>query len=49
MRVEVPDVALAEAAIGAGLTAALLMEALARLGMAASPGSRNDNEEANHE
>jgi len=32
VRLEAPDVALAEAAIGAGLTGALLMAALARLG-----------------
>jgi uncharacterized MnhB-related membrane protein len=31
MRLSAPDVALAEAAIGAGLTGALLMSALARL------------------
>jgi uncharacterized MnhB-related membrane protein len=31
MRLEAPDVALAEAAIGAGLTGALLMAAVARL------------------
>lgn len=31
VRLEAPDVALAEAAIGAGLTGALLMAALARL------------------
>jgi uncharacterized MnhB-related membrane protein len=31
MRLGAPDVALAEAAIGAGLTGALLMSALARL------------------
>lgn len=31
MRLEAPDVAMAEAAIGAGLTGALLMSALARL------------------
>jgi len=32
VRLAAPDVALAEAAIGAGLTGALLMAALARLG-----------------
>jgi uncharacterized MnhB-related membrane protein len=32
MRLGAPDVALAEAAIGAGLTGALLMSALSRLG-----------------
>jgi uncharacterized MnhB-related membrane protein len=32
MRLDAPDVALAEAAIGAGLTGALLMSALSRLG-----------------
>jgi uncharacterized MnhB-related membrane protein len=32
VRLSAPDVALAEAAIGAGLTGALLMAALARLG-----------------
>lgn len=31
MRLEAPDVAMAEAAIGAGVTGALLMSALARL------------------
>lgn len=31
MRLQAPDVAMAEAAIGAGLTGALLMSALARL------------------
>ena len=31
MRLQAPDVALAEAAIGAGLTGALLMAAVARL------------------
>lgn len=39
VRLEAPDVALAEAAIGAGLTGALLMAALARLQNA----SRNDS------
>jgi len=33
MRLNAPDVALAEAAIGAGLTGALLMSALGRLGL----------------
>lgn len=40
VRLDAPDVALAEAAIGAGLTGALLLSALARLD-AASAGSRN--------
>lgn len=40
VRLDAPDVALAEAAIGAGLTGALLLSALARLG-AASAASRN--------
>ena len=35
VRLAAPDVALAEAAIGAGLTGALLLAALARLGSAA--------------
>jgi len=39
IRLEAPDVALAEAAIGAGLTGALMMAALARLRNA----SRNDS------
>lgn len=42
VRLDAPDVALAEAAIGAGLTGALLLSALARLA-AASEGSRNKN------
>jgi uncharacterized MnhB-related membrane protein len=42
MRLNAPDVALAEAAIGAGLTGALLMSALGRLGRSAG----DDEEEA---
>ena len=42
VRLEAPDVALAEAAIGAGLTGALLMAALARLQNA----SQNDSPDA---
>ena len=38
MRLAAPDVALAEAAIGAGLTGALLMSALARLEAGARDG-----------
>jgi len=43
VRLEAPDVALAEAAIGAGLTGALLMAALARLQSTRQNGSQNDN------
>lgn len=38
MRLDAPDVALAEAAIGAGLTGALLMSALSRLGESSEDG-----------
>ena len=38
VRLDAPDIALAEAAIGAGLTGALLMAAYARLGGAAKSG-----------
>ena len=44
VRLEAPDVALAEAAIGAGLTGALLMTALARLGIDI-PGNNRNHEE----
>ncbi|HSH29714.1 MAG TPA: DUF4040 domain-containing protein [Thiohalobacter sp.] len=40
VRLEAPDVALAEAAIGAGLTGALLLAALARLNRIAPAGTR---------
>lgn len=42
VRVEAPDIALAEAAIGAGLTGALLLTALARL----DPAARSDDDAA---
>ncbi len=42
VRLDAPDVALAEAAIGAGLTGALLLSALARLD-AANAGSCNES------
>lgn len=42
VRLEAPDVALAEAAIGAGLTGALLLSALARLD-ASGAASRSKN------
>lgn len=48
VRLEAPDVALAEAAIGAGLTGALLMAALARLGMDTAPDNGDNKSEANH-
>lgn len=48
VRLNAPDVALAEAAIGAGLTGALLLAALARLESTAEPngqdGSRGETE-----
>lgn len=40
VRLDAPDVALAEAAIGAGLTGALLLDALARLGSRTGEGAR---------
>jgi len=43
VRLEAPDVALAEAAIGAGLTGALLMAALARLQNASRNANSNDS------
>jgi len=43
VRLDAPDVALAEAAIGAGLTGALLMAALARLQDSHTITSENDN------
>ncbi|MAT65450.1 MAG: sodium:proton antiporter [Gammaproteobacteria bacterium] len=46
VRLEAPDVALAEAAIGAGLTGALLLAALARLNRIAPAGTRADTREA---
>jgi len=45
VRLEAPDVALAEAAIGAGLTGALLMAALARLQNASRGDSPNNSPE----
>jgi uncharacterized MnhB-related membrane protein len=43
VRLDAPDVALAEAAIGAGLTGALLLAALARLDSTGEPNQVNDN------
>ena len=48
VRLDAPDVALAEAAIGAGLTGALLMAALARL-QKASPNDSADSSEEHHD
>jgi uncharacterized MnhB-related membrane protein len=48
VRLEAPDVALAEVAIGAGLTGALLMAALARLDIGFAPDKGDDKDEANH-
>jgi len=48
VRLEAPDVALAEAAIGAGLTGALLMAALARLGIGTAPDNSDEKNEADH-
>jgi len=45
VRLDAPDVALAEAAIGAGLTGALLIAALARLGIGMAPGKQGNNNE----
>ena len=45
VRLDAPDVALAEAAIGAGLTGALLMAALARL----QNTSRNNNPDSSEQ
>ncbi len=42
MRLNAPDVALAEAAIGAGLTGALLMSALGRLARSSSKGDEEE-------
>ncbi len=42
VRLDAPDVALAEAAIGAGLTGALLLNALARLEAHSNNGSDNE-------
>ncbi len=41
MRLQAPDVAMAEAAIGAGLTGALLMSALARLQRLQATGEKD--------
>ena len=49
VRLAAPDIALAEAAIGAGLTGALLMAALARLGIGTAPDKHDNNDEGNHE
>ncbi|WP_372736987.1 Na(+)/H(+) antiporter subunit B [Neptunomonas sp.] len=43
IRLGAPDVALAEAAIGAGLTGALLLAALARLESIGQPGRQKDS------
>ena len=45
-RLEAPDVALAEAAIGAGLTGALLMAALARLRNAGIVAPNDDDDQS---
>jgi len=47
VRLEAPDVALAEAAIGAGLTGALMMAALARLRNASQNDAVNSGEKHN--
>ena len=53
VRLGAPDVALAEAAIGAGLTGALLLSALTRLKAQAKkqtePGNENDDEIKSHD
>jgi len=49
VRLAAPDVALAEAAIGAGLTGALLMAALARLGTGLPHNPRVNNKEKDHD
>ena len=49
VRLEAPDVALAEAAIGAGLTGALMMAALARLGIGTVPDNHDNKNEADHD
>lgn len=46
VRLDAPDVALAEAAIGAGLTGALLLSALARLEAIARKGKRDKPEQS---
>lgn len=46
VRLDAPDVALAEAAIGAGLTGALLLSALARLEAIARKGKRDEPEQS---
>ena len=48
VRLQAPDVALAEAAIGAGLTGALLMAALARLGIGTAPDNGDNKSEVDH-
>jgi len=47
VRLDAPDVALAEAAIGAGLTGALLMAALARLQNASKKNSSDSGKKPN--
>ncbi len=53
VRLEAPDVALAEAAIGVGLTGALLLSALAKLKAQAKkqtdPGNKNENKIKHHD
>jgi len=51
VRLDAPDIALAEAAIGAGLTGALLLAALARLDSktAAKPAPEKDDQSDAHE
>ncbi len=51
VRLDAPDVALAEAAIGAGLTGALLLAALAKLesGNATKMSPKNNNEAELHD
>ncbi len=41
-RLDAPDIALAEAAIGAGLTGALLLSTLAAISRTAAPGGSED-------
>lgn len=43
VRLDAPDVALAEAAIGAGLTGALLLTAIARLNQSSDTGNKRQN------
>lgn len=48
VRLDAPDIALAEAAIGAGLTGALLLAALARLPMSARADERGESSRTEH-